>query len=409
MSNDIATMDNSLSELDGNMTSETPKKTELCANCGAKLGGQFCHTCGQSSKSMIKFFGEVVKELLDDTLGYDSRLKHSLFPLFFKPGRLTLDYIKGKRFHYVLPFKLYLITSVLFILLIKNSTDTENLKFDNVVQNEVSQEDRKEVEEEINRAIDEVNKANAAKGKKIIDFHLGENQQKEVVKSVAEPVVELEMDEENLTKNTEIEPTSVQEESDNNFTIGSSDDDINLNWNEETQQLDGVEDLDDGLIKTFVSRINPKLKSWKNDLEPLVESVIETLPYMMFVILPIFAIFLKIFYAFSKRYYTEHLVFLLHNHSFIYMLMMVQIGLDFGDDKLRPMESWSAQTTANVFEFVSVILTLWMIVYVFLAMKRFYRQGWAATIFKTLTLGFIYLMMLSFGFVASIALGAYQA
>jgi hypothetical protein len=104
------------------------KKEELCSNCGSALGGEFCHTCGQSSKSMIKFFGEVMVELLDDTLGYDSRLKNSIFLLLFRPGRITLDYIRGKRFHYVLPFKLYLITSVLFILLIKNVIDTEQLK-----------------------------------------------------------------------------------------------------------------------------------------------------------------------------------------------------------------------------------------------------------------------------------------
>lgn len=398
-------MENSLSELDGGMTSEIHRKTLLCSNCGAELGGQFCHTCGQSSKSMIKFFGEVIKELLDDTLGYDSRLKHSLFPLFFKPGRLTLDYVKGKRFHYVLPFKLYLITSVLFILLVKNSADTENLKFDNVVQNEASQEISKEVEHDINQVIDEVNKANAAQGKKTINFHLGENQQEENINSKAES----ESDDEKLERNFESEENSDHNEQDNTFTIGTGDDDVNLKWNKETQQLDGVEAIDDGLVKTFVSRINPKLKSWKNNLEPLVESIIETLPYMMFVILPIFAIFLKIFYIFSKRYYTEHLVFLLHNHSFIYMLLMLQIGLGFGEDKLRSMESWSAQTTANVFEFVSVLLSFWVVVYVFLAIKRFYAQGWGATIFKTLILGFIYLMMLSFGFVASVAFGAYQA
>jgi hypothetical protein len=380
-------------------------KKDLCSNCGAELTGQFCHFCGQSSKSMIKFFGEVIKELLDDTLGYDSRLKHSLFPLFFKPGRLTLDYVKGKRFHYVLPFKLYLITSVLFILLIKNSTDTENLKFNDVVQDEASQEISKDVEEEINHAIDEVNKANVAQGKKIIDFHLGEEQQKDVADSIAES----EADEERQAKNNDRESASDEKENDNTITIGTGDDDVNLNWNEETQQLDGIEDLDDGLIKTFVSRINPKLKSWKNDLEPLVESVIETLPYMMFVILPIFALFLKIFYVFSKRYYTEHLVFLLHNHSFIYMLMMLQIGLGFGDSKLKSVDYWAAQSAADVFSFISFILGFWMVIYVFLAMKRFYRQGWAATIFKTFALGFIYIMMLSFGFVVTIALGAYQA
>lgn len=407
MNNDIAAMENSLSGIDGNMTVEANKNTNVCANCEQELAGQFCHSCGQSSKSMIKFFGEVIKELLDDTLGYDSRLKHSLFPLFFKPGRLTLDYVKGKRFHYVLPFKLYLITSVLFILLVKNSTDTENFKINDVVKNEVSQEISKDVEQEINQVIDEVNMANAAQGKKIIDFHLGENKQEDTDNSIEESKAET--DEKNPAENTEIESVSEESKNDNTFTIGTGDDDVNLDWNEETQQLDGIEDLEEGLIKTFATRINPKLKSWKNDLEPLVESIIETLPYMMFVILPIFAIFLKVFYAFSKRYYTEHLVFLLHNHSFIYMLMMVQIGLDLGDDKLRPIDNWTAQTTAGLFELVSVLLSLWMFVYVFLAMKRFYRQGWGATIFKTITLGFIYLMMLSFGFVVSIALGAYQA
>ena len=118
MTQNIITANDANFDIEEKLGEGSTSERDLCANCGASLGGQFCHSCGQSSKSMIKFFGEVIKELLDDTLGYDSRLKHSLLPLFFKPGRLTLDYVKGKRFHYVLPFKLYLITSVLFILLV---------------------------------------------------------------------------------------------------------------------------------------------------------------------------------------------------------------------------------------------------------------------------------------------------
>ena len=404
MNNDIATLESSPSDFDRDITLKPQKNADLCANCGAELGGQFCHSCGQSSKSMIKFFGEVIKELLDDTLGYDSRLKHSLFPLFFKPGRLTLDYIKGKRFHYVLPFKLYLITSVLFILLIKNTADTENLKFDDVVQNEVSEEISKEVEEEFNEVIEEVNKANAARGKKLINFQFDDPVDKETTELTTDP--ESDKDEE-LTEASD--PDSEHQNHDRTISIGTGDDDIDLDWNDETEQLDGVENLKEGFLKTFFTKVNPKLKFWKNDPEPLVESIIETIPYIMFIILPFFAIFLKIFYAFSKRYYTEHLVFLLHNHSFIYMLMMVQIGLNFGGDNLSSMNHWSAQGTADGFEFISIILSFWMFIYVFLAMKRFYRQGWWATIFKTVTLGFIYLMMLAFGFVATVAFGAYQA
>ena len=112
---------------------------------------------------------------------------------------------------------------------------------------------------------------------------------------------------------------------------------------------------------------------------------------------------------FSKRFYTEHLIFLLHNHSFIYMLLMLQIGLGFGEEYFLPIEHWLAQSLASLFSFIVVILSFWMVIYVFLAMKRFYRQSWKMTIFKTLTLGFVYTILLTFGFLFTMAFGAYQA
>lgn len=409
MSQDIATLAGSGIDAENLDDLQEISKQSLCENCGSILGGAFCHSCGQSSKSMIKFFGEVVKELLDDTLGYDSRLKHSLSPLFFKPGRLTLDYVKGKRFHYVLPFKLYLITSVLFILLIKNTTETE-LNFDNVEEVGASQQISEDLEKDFELVIDDINEANAESGGKLINFHLGVTEGTGAKKHTSKERV-TDPQSSKISKKQKIDKIDIKKNSANEKPIHSIDNnnDINLHWNKGSEQLDGIEKLDDGLIKTFFSEINPKIKLWKNNPKPLIESIIETLPYMMFVILPIFAIFLKIFYLFSRRFYTEHLIFLLHNHSFIYMLMMVQIVLDLGHDKLLAIEHPAAQYSADFFNFVSVILSFWMIIYVFLAIKRFYRQGWGMTIFKAMTLGFVYLVMLTTGFVATVVFGAYQA
>lgn len=370
---------------------------ELCANCGTGLEGQFCHECGQSSKSMIKFFGAVIKELLDDAFGYDSRFKHSLAPLLLKPGRLSLDYVKGKRFHYVLPFRLYLITSVLFILLIKNTAPSDAIDFDNQNKQASPQEDiSKQIIEEVSTDIlKEVNQSNPSE----------KDKPSLIKRESSEPALKMITEQ----KDTKKENETTKQSKGTTITVGDGSEEFNLKWNNETKRLDGVDEIGNPIFKNFFSTINPKLADWMDDPEPLFESIIESLPYMMFVILPIFAIFLKLFYLFSKRFYTEHLVFLLHNHSFIYMLMMIQIILDMGEDGLKENEHWAAQAASSSFQFVSTVLMFWMIAYVFLAMKRFYQQGWWGTIGKTFMLSFVYFVLLTTGFVFTIGYGAYQA
>ncbi|MEP1743092.1 MAG: DUF3667 domain-containing protein [Kangiellaceae bacterium] len=379
---------------------------EYCSNCGIQLAGMYCHKCGQSSKSMIKFFGEVVKELLDDTIGYDSRIKHSILPLLFKPGRITLDYIKGKRFYYVLPFRLYLITSLILILLVKAAANTDDLKFDNLVKvkgdQTASQELQDEINQELNLELGELNKALNQKKKSRPNEQALVQQQ-----SNSEEQQELE----NESDNQQVSDQDIEEQNIKEQDIKEQDDSdsINLDWNSETLQLDGIEDIEESWFKTFLEVINPKLKNWKEDPGPLVDSFFEALPYMMFLILPIFAIFLKVFYAFSKRYYIEHLVFLLHNHAFMYMVMMLDLITEYAADKLRVLDNSFASSIATGLEFLAGLLFYWMFIYVLLAMKRFYHQGWAATIFKTILLAFIYFIMIGIGFMMTLAYGAYQA
>ena len=397
---------------------------EYCSNCGVKLSGLYCHSCGQSSKSMIKFFGEVTRELLEDTIGYDSRIKHSIVPLLIKPGRITLDYIKGKRFYYVLPFRLYLITSLILILLVKGVTDTEQLKYDNIVQNEsgqeLTEEEKQQVSEEINEALSQVGEATIPSSQKNdddLEINLSfsnsenkENKQQDVSDNSSDELKITENSDEQSSGSTEKEKPPQPDENDSleqeDEQTGRS---INLQWDEESQQLAGIDEMEESWLKSFLLVINPKLKKWKDDPKPLVDSFFEVLPYMMFIILPVFAIFLKLFYAFSKRYYIEHLVFLLHNHAFIYMVLMIQIISEFTAEKMLKLESSAAHMTANTLDGLASLLFYWMIVYVFLAMKRFYQQGWAATIAKTLLLSFIYVVLISFGFTLTLGFGAYQA
>src|SRR3954449_11380141 len=84
-----------------------PPKTHPCANCGARMHGPYCYACGQPEKGMIRQLASVMSDVLDTIFNIDSRVFRSMFPLYFRPGFLTLEYFAGRRVRYVTPFRLF--------------------------------------------------------------------------------------------------------------------------------------------------------------------------------------------------------------------------------------------------------------------------------------------------------------
>jgi len=88
-----------------------------CLNCGTELKGPFCYYCGQPDRNFMRFFPALLRDLMEDLLDLDSRFMRTLKPLLFKPGRLTRDYMEGRRFRYTPPMRLYIFSSIAFFLL----------------------------------------------------------------------------------------------------------------------------------------------------------------------------------------------------------------------------------------------------------------------------------------------------
>jgi hypothetical protein len=87
-----------------------------CRNCGAGLAGRYCSSCGQSADVHVPSTRELLHEVLEDLTHSDSRLWATLKCLLFKPGKLTQEFVAGRRVAYLPPFRLYLIMSVAFFL-----------------------------------------------------------------------------------------------------------------------------------------------------------------------------------------------------------------------------------------------------------------------------------------------------
>jgi hypothetical protein len=128
------------------------------------------------------------------------------------------------------------------------------------------------------------------------------------------------------------------------------------------------------LLNFFQNVLGPFTKNLSEDpgvtAQRLIDRMLRDAPKVVFVLLPIFALFLKILYIRRRRLYAEHLVFILHAHAFGFLLAAPLL--------LVP-DSWPTG-----------ILWLALPAYLLWAMRRVYGQSWMRTIFKFFIFGWVY-------------------
>ncbi|WP_420480286.1 DUF3667 domain-containing protein [Brevundimonas sp. FT23028] len=83
--------------------------TGICADCGAETSGNFCSNCGQPThvhRTLLHLFEEV----LHGVMHFDARIWRTLPLLWLNPGRLTREWVQGRRARYVSPLAMFLFT-----------------------------------------------------------------------------------------------------------------------------------------------------------------------------------------------------------------------------------------------------------------------------------------------------------
>jgi uncharacterized membrane protein len=106
-----------------------------CKNCDAVLLGRFCSNCSQAANVHVPTTMELMHELLEGITHSDSRLWRTLKTLWLKPGKLTTEFVAGRRIAYLPPFRLYLILSIIFFLMLSLvHTNVELIKFDEALK-----------------------------------------------------------------------------------------------------------------------------------------------------------------------------------------------------------------------------------------------------------------------------------
>lgn len=380
------------------------QETKVCENCHAQVNGMYCSQCGQSIESTLKYFWTVILHLLDDIFSFDSRASRTLFPLVFRPGFLTNEYIAGRRVHYVPPLRLYLFISIVFFLTLKFFATSDNSGLFNVNNSNNEQQQISQYLTEL-----EQQKINAPPNELLI---LNENIEKFtqyqktltgnpslLLKEMTKELVNIEF--KKLKTNEHLSPKEQQELSkltekiaklskgekidlpEKVFTLGNSEDG--------SLTFDFLSKETNEKIDQFANLLAQKAeKAFQEDATPLIQQTIGKLPQLMFVLLPLFAALLKIMFIFSKRLYLEHLTVALHSHSFIFFSILLVELLDLAQSYSKD----SYVIISDVSAFLVTILLIWIPIYLFIMQKRVYKQGNLLTLIKFSVIGVSYLLMI---------------
>ena len=86
---------------------------------------------------------------------------------------------------------------------------------------------------------------------------------------------------------------------------------------------------------------------------------------------------------------------------------MLEMGLDYLDGVLSVSNNWLVSGLGNLAGLFSVLLGWWMILYVFISLRKVFQQSWMMTISKGVLLGVIYFALISIGFIVTLLAGAY--
>ncbi len=97
-----------------------PEPGKPCPNCGADLQGFFCHICGQSADDHHRSIWHLAWEGIEGLTHLDGRLGQTLPPLFLSPGKLAKDHFEGRRQRHVPPFRLFLISLLIFMFVLES-------------------------------------------------------------------------------------------------------------------------------------------------------------------------------------------------------------------------------------------------------------------------------------------------
>jgi hypothetical protein len=318
-----------------------------CLNCGAMVQGRFCQVCGQENIVPHESFLSMVHHFFADITHFDGLFFKTVGILIAKPGFLSAEYVKGRRNSYLNPVRMYVFTSALFFLIFFSVFNLHNVTFDGKkgrdlvkngtkelltedLKNAKTKEDSADIEKAL-KGLNDSTQGNDKKNKGLLTFQF----------------VSYDTTYKSVAAYDSIQRSLLPEKRDGWFSriMMRRNIQLSIHYRENSDQF------------------------WTDILEKFLHS----LPYLLFVSLPLYALFLKLLYVRRRQFFfADHGIFLVHLYIFTFIFLLLFFGLRQMGNYIN--DSWMGLVIAA--------MILFGLIYTLRAMKYFYKQRWVKTILK---------------------------
>lgn len=374
------------------------------------MAGRYCHKCGQENLEPKETVWHLVQHFFNDITHFDGKFFDTVKYLIKRPGFLSLEYMRGRRMAYLNPIRMYVFTSAFFFIILFSMTRPEDmargLRNDNKTDQSTKdltglRSDTARLNRHIAEADDEDDREDYKERlafRKVqlaaITKSLGDSSHQSFTAKALDSIVFTAYTDSiasggdaTLARSKRYRRAAAR------FGGNAATDADNFNFMgkpvtyETVEQYDSAEhrlpdSLRDDWFTHFLTRRGIVIRQeWHEDksrfIEHLFENILHSFPKILWISLPIFAMILNILYFRHKKtyFYVNHGIFTIHVYcaTFIQLflgLMVYQIGRSLPT-------GWKVITVL-----VNFAIFLWMLIYLYKAMRGFYGQGRAKTLVK---------------------------
>lgn len=292
----------------------------VCKNCETPFIGKFCSNCGQSVFEYERPFRFLLADFTGNLFAFDTRFWKSLKALTIQPGKLTKDFTLGKRAQYMPPFRLFIFISFFFFLVFSSYL-----------------------------------------GKAVIVT----NENRELVYQALQETDSISSDAKEITFADSVQIQTKK----NSFHL-----EFNSNGAEkEIKTAEDIEKIDKLKAAVMTVLENPKI---------YMNSFLKFLSWSLFLLMPVYALILWLYFRKSNPYYYSHLIMAVNQHSFWFMIMTFVFIFQY----ILPNRNTE----------IELYLLLLLPIHTYFGYKQLYKRTWFKTLLRSFGIFITYGLCLVF-------------